>query len=51
VAFRKGVPTFSGSRGLGRGTRKTQTERRSIGMLLCEGWNVVVCLARSTAKC
>jgi hypothetical protein len=26
AAFRKGVPTFSGSRGLGRGTRKTQAE-------------------------
>jgi hypothetical protein len=30
-----GVPTFSGSRGLGRGTRKAQTERRSsAGALL-----------------
>jgi hypothetical protein len=35
AAFRKGVPTFSGSRGLGRGTRKTRTEwRGSAGALL-----------------
>jgi hypothetical protein len=31
----KGVPTFSGSQGLGRGARKTQTgRRRSTGALL-----------------
>jgi hypothetical protein len=29
AAFRTRVPAFSGSRGLGRGARKTQTERRS----------------------
>jgi hypothetical protein len=35
AAFRTGVPAFSGSRGLGRGTRKAQTERRSsAGALL-----------------
>jgi hypothetical protein len=35
AAFRKGVPTFPGSRGLGRGTRRAQTERRSsAGALL-----------------
>jgi hypothetical protein len=35
AAFRTGVPTFSGGRGLGRGTRKTHKARRSsAGALL-----------------